>query len=88
MRASWNASSKSVVRAFVRTSTAISSSAVPPACSSRTRDTTNASSSSGEASGRTIGSSPAGRVAASVFSAPPSRGTSRFASSSTSGDER
>ena len=34
------------------------------------------------------GSSPAGRVARSTFSAPPSRGTSRFASSSTSGVER
>ena len=40
------------------------------------------------ANGRTTGSGPSGRVARSVFSAPPRRGTSRFASSSTCGEER
>ena len=88
MCASANSSSKSTERAFRRISTAISSYGTPSAASSLTRERTNAPSPSGESKPRSSGSGPAGRVARNVFSAPPSLGTSRLASASTSGVER
>ena len=81
MPASWNASSNSVVRAFVRTSTACSSSGTPAAASSAIRAATSTPA-------RASGAGPSASVASSVFSEPPSLGTSRFASSSTCGVER
>ena len=54
----------------------------------RIRSAIARASSSGDGNGLTVGSGPSARVGRSVFSAPPSLGTSRFASASTCGVER
>jgi hypothetical protein len=82
MPASCSASSKSASRAFVRQRIATESNGSP---SARICSTAKSASS---AHGRNSGSGPSARVARSVFSAPPSDGTSRLASASTCGDER
>ena len=86
--ASESASSKSSDRELIRYSTAISSYGTPSRWNVPMLPTIDATSASASSHARSTGASPAGRVARSTFSAPPSFGTSRFASSRISGVER
>ena len=83
--ASWNASSKSAARAFVRTSTACSSSGTPSAAA-RARAPRPPRPGRTRAGRRAPGRRRASP--ASVFSEPPSLAVSRFASASTCGVDR